>query len=119
MCKQVISEYRAHEEGGSTVLLLSKYFSAISSNQSATPEHTCTTMERERLKRLLNPRGQEYELQIQTILVFVLKIGNLFIAGFPSVLLAHKFNAVLGKVLKTSFESSTTINLLAILHALC
>lgn len=49
----------------------------------------------ERLKRLLNPRGQEYELQIQTVLVvFVLKIGNLLTARFPSVLLAHKFKAV-------------------------
>lgn len=73
----------------------------------------------ERLKRSSKPRGQEYELQIQTILVFVLKIGVLFIAGFPSVLLAHTLNAALGKALKTAFESSTTTSVLSVPHALC
>lgn len=74
----------------------------------------------ERLKRLLNPRRQEHKLQIQTILVFfVLKIGNLLIDGFPSVLLAHKFKAALEKVLRTSFDPPTTISLLAILHTFC
>lgn len=66
MCKQVISEHWAHEEGGSTGLLLSKHFSTISSNQPATQKYTCTAVER--LKRLLNPSGQEHEIQIQTIL---------------------------------------------------
>lgn len=64
MCKQVISAL-AHEEGGSTALLLSKRFSAISSNQPATQEYTCTFGGR--MKRLLNLRGQEHELQIQTM----------------------------------------------------
>ena len=66
MCKQVISEHWAHEEGGRIGLLLSKHFSTISSNQPSTQKYTCTTVER--LKRLLNPRGQEHEIQIQTIL---------------------------------------------------
>lgn len=74
----------------------------------------------ERLKRLLNHRGQGRELQIQTILAFlVLKIGNLLIDGFPSLWLVHTFKRVLEKVLRTSFESNTTNNLLAVLYLLC
>lgn len=64
-CTNRSSQSWAHEEEGSTVLLLSKRFSTISSNQTATQEYTRTFGKR--LKRLLNLRGQENELQIQTI----------------------------------------------------
>lgn len=77
MPTQVISEPWAPEEGSSTVLLLSKHVSAVGSNQPATQAYACTTWRE--AKRLLNPRGKERKLQIQTILVFfVLKTGNLF-----------------------------------------
>lgn len=44
--QQVISEHRAREEGGSTVLLLSKQFSTIGSNQPAIQAYTGATVER-------------------------------------------------------------------------
>lgn len=72
----------AWEEGGSTVLLLSKHFTTFSNNQPAT--HRYILLWRN-MKKITESRGQERELQIQTILVFfVLKIGSLFIDGLSS-----------------------------------
>lgn len=63
-CANRSSQPQAHEEEGSTVLLLSKRFSTSAAIRRLPGIYTHI---RGRLKRLLDLRGQENELQIQTI----------------------------------------------------